>query len=45
MAAEHFGLDAHALRDITRTAIEASFAGPDLKPRLRELVSSVGPEL
>jgi adenosine deaminase len=45
VAAEHFGLDASALRDITRTAIEASFAGPDLKPRLRELVSSVGPEL
>jgi adenosine deaminase len=43
VAARHFGLGREALLDITRTAIGASFADPDLKHRLGVLVSSDGP--
>ena len=38
VARRHFGLDDDELRAITRTAIEASFAAPDLKTALRERV-------
>jgi adenosine deaminase len=43
VAAEEFGLDRAALLDITRTAIDASFADAELKHRLGVLVSSDGP--
>ena len=43
VAAEHFGLDEAALRGITRTAVEASFADAPLKRALLERLSSAGP--
>ena len=38
LCAEHYGLDDEALRDITRTAIEAAFCEETLKQRLTQTV-------
>ena len=43
VAAEHFGLGADALTDVTRTALGAAFAQPELKQRLLEGLGSAGP--
>ncbi len=43
VAARHFGLDDAALTGITRTAVEASFAGAELKARLLDGLRSDGP--
>jgi len=38
VAAEHFGLDEAALRDVTRTALSAAFVEQDVRRRLLDLV-------
>jgi adenosine deaminase len=39
VARRHFGLDDAALVELTRTAVEASFAEPALRARLRALLA------
>ena len=45
VAAQHFGLDDAALLEITRTAVDASFADVELRRSLRALVGSAGPAM